>query len=55
MQTYLGMEKPFAVESGLTTRLLDTSFKMDARKAKRSPDERSDIRDFHVCIGPAYR
>ena len=35
VQTYLGMEKPFAVESAFTTRLLDTSIKMDASKARK--------------------
>jgi NitT/TauT family transport system substrate-binding protein len=34
VQTYLGMEKPFPVESAFTTRLLDTSIKMDASKVK---------------------
>jgi NitT/TauT family transport system substrate-binding protein len=34
VQTYLGMEKPFAVESAFTTRLLDPSIKMDASKVK---------------------
>ena len=32
VQTYLGIEKPFAVESAFTSRLLDTSVKMDASK-----------------------
>ena len=32
VQTYLGMEKPFAVESAFSTRLLDPSVKMDASK-----------------------
>lgn len=35
VQTYLGMEKPFAVETAFTTRMLDTSIKMDASKVKR--------------------
>ena len=35
VQTYLGMEKPFAVESAFTTKLLDPSVKMDASKVKR--------------------
>ncbi len=35
VQTYLGMEKPFPVETAFTTRLLDTSVKMDASKVKR--------------------
>jgi NitT/TauT family transport system substrate-binding protein len=32
VQTYLGMEKPFAVESAFSTKLLDPSIKMDASK-----------------------
>ena len=35
VQTYLGMEKPFAVETAFTTRLLDPSVKMDASKVKK--------------------
>jgi NitT/TauT family transport system substrate-binding protein len=35
VQTYLGMEKPFAVDTAFTTRLLDTSIKMDASKVKK--------------------
>jgi len=35
VQTYLGMEKPFAVDSAFTTKLLDTSIKMDASKVKK--------------------
>jgi NitT/TauT family transport system substrate-binding protein len=35
VQTYLGMEKPFAVETAFTTRMLDASIKMDASKVKR--------------------
>jgi NitT/TauT family transport system substrate-binding protein len=35
VQTYLGMEKPFPVESAFTTKLLDTSIKMDASKVKK--------------------
>jgi len=35
VQTYPGMEKPFAVESAFSTRLLDTSIKMDASKVKK--------------------
>ena len=35
VQTYLGMEKPFAVDSAFTTRLLDTSIRMDASKVKK--------------------
>jgi NitT/TauT family transport system substrate-binding protein len=34
VRTYLGMEKPFAVESAFTTKLLDTEIKMDASKVK---------------------
>jgi NitT/TauT family transport system substrate-binding protein len=34
VQTYLGMEKPFAVETAFTTKFLDTSIKMDASKVK---------------------
>jgi NitT/TauT family transport system substrate-binding protein len=32
VQTYLGMEKPFPVESAFTSKLLDTSIKMDASR-----------------------
>jgi len=32
VQTYLGIEKPFAVETAFTTRLLDPAIKMDASK-----------------------
>src|SRR6266446_6944017 len=35
VQTYIGMEKPFAVESAFSTRLLDPSVKMDASKVKK--------------------
>jgi NitT/TauT family transport system substrate-binding protein len=35
VQTCLGMEKPFAVESAFTTRLLDPSIKMDVGKVKK--------------------
>src|SRR5580692_5541292 len=35
VQTYLGMEKPFAVKSAFTTGLLDTSIKMDANKVNK--------------------
>jgi NitT/TauT family transport system substrate-binding protein len=35
VQTYLGMEKPFAVESAFSTKLLDPSVKMDASKVKK--------------------
>ena len=35
VQTYLGMEKPFEVGSAFTTKMLDTSVKMDASKVKK--------------------
>jgi NitT/TauT family transport system substrate-binding protein len=35
VQTYLGMEKPFDVQTAFTTRMLDTSVKMDASKVKQ--------------------
>jgi NitT/TauT family transport system substrate-binding protein len=35
VETYLGIEKPFAVESAFTTSLLDQSVKMDASKVGR--------------------
>jgi NitT/TauT family transport system substrate-binding protein len=35
VQTYLGMEKPFAVESAFTSRLLDPSVKMDKSKVEK--------------------
>src|SRR6201994_3650949 len=35
VQTYLGIEKPFAVETAFTTKLLDPSIKMDASKVKK--------------------
>jgi NitT/TauT family transport system substrate-binding protein len=35
VQTYLGMEKPFNVEDAFTTKMLDTSVKMDASKVKK--------------------
>jgi NitT/TauT family transport system substrate-binding protein len=35
VQTYLGMEKPFAVETSFTPKLLDPSIKMDASKVKK--------------------
>jgi len=35
VQTYLGMEKPFPVEDAFTTRMLDTSIKMDASKVRK--------------------
>lgn len=35
VQACLGMEKPFAVEGAFTTRLLDTSIKIDASKVRK--------------------
>ena len=35
VQTYLGIEKPFAVESSFTSRLLDPAVKMDASKVEK--------------------
>jgi NitT/TauT family transport system substrate-binding protein len=35
VQTHLGMEKPFAVETAFSTKLLDPSIKMDASKVKK--------------------
>jgi NitT/TauT family transport system substrate-binding protein len=35
VQTYLGMEKPFDVLTAFTTRMLDTSIKMDESKVKK--------------------
>jgi len=35
VQTYLGMEKPFDVQTAFTMRMLDTSIKMDASKVNR--------------------
>jgi NitT/TauT family transport system substrate-binding protein len=35
VQTYLDIEKPFAVESAFTSRLLDPSVKMDASKVQK--------------------
>jgi NitT/TauT family transport system substrate-binding protein len=35
VQAYLGMEKPYDVQIAFTTRMLDTSIKMDAGKAER--------------------
>jgi NitT/TauT family transport system substrate-binding protein len=35
VQTYLGMEKPFDVQTAFTTGMLDTSIKMDASKVKK--------------------
>ena len=35
VQTYLGMEKPFDVQTVFSTKMLDTSVKMDASKVKK--------------------
>jgi NitT/TauT family transport system substrate-binding protein len=35
VQTYLGIEKPFAVESAFTSKLLDPAIKMDASKVQK--------------------
>jgi NitT/TauT family transport system substrate-binding protein len=35
VQTYLGIEKPFAVETSFTSRLLDPAIKMDASKVEK--------------------
>jgi NitT/TauT family transport system substrate-binding protein len=35
VQTYLGMEKPFDVQTAFTTKMLDPSIKMDASKVKK--------------------
>jgi NitT/TauT family transport system substrate-binding protein len=35
VQTYLGIEKPFAVESSFTSKLLDPAIKMDASKVTK--------------------
>ena len=35
VKTYLGIEKPFAVESAFSTRLLDPAIKMDASKVEK--------------------
>jgi NitT/TauT family transport system substrate-binding protein len=35
VQTYLGMEKPFDVQTVFTTKMLDTSIKMDASKVRK--------------------
>ncbi len=35
VQTYIGLEKPFAVDSAFTTGMLDTSIKMDASKVRK--------------------
>jgi NitT/TauT family transport system substrate-binding protein len=35
VQTYLGIEKPFAMESSFTTRMLDPAIKMDASKVAK--------------------
>ena len=34
VQTYLGMEKPFDVDTAFSVKMLDTSIKMDASKVK---------------------
>src|ERR1700739_1316323 len=35
VQTYLGMEKPFDVQTAFTTKMLDASIRMDASKVKK--------------------
>jgi len=35
VQTYLGMEKPFDVQTAYTTKMLDPAIKMDASKVKK--------------------
>ncbi len=35
VQTYLGMEKPFAMETAFSTKLFDPSIKMDTSKIKK--------------------
>jgi hypothetical protein len=35
VQTYLGIERPFAVESAFTSKLLDPAVKMDASKVEK--------------------
>ena len=35
VQTYLGMEKPFDVQTAFSTKMLDGSIKMDASKVKK--------------------
>jgi NitT/TauT family transport system substrate-binding protein len=35
VQTYLGMEKPFDVQTAFSTKMLDISIKMDASKVKK--------------------
>ncbi len=35
VQTYLGMEKPFEVDTAFSTKMLDPSIKMDASKVKK--------------------
>ena len=35
VQTYLGMEKPFDVQTAFSTKMLDSSVKMDASKVKK--------------------
>ena len=44
VQTYLGMEKPFAVETAFTTKLLDSLIKMDASKVKNKIRTREPCR-----------
>jgi len=34
VETYLGIEKPFAAETAFTTKLLDPAIKMDASKIR---------------------
>jgi NitT/TauT family transport system substrate-binding protein len=35
VQTYLGMEKPFDVNTAFSTKMLDANVKMDASKVKK--------------------
>ena len=35
VQTYLGMEKPFDVDTAFSVKMLDPSIKMDASKVKQ--------------------
>ena len=35
VQTYLGMEKPFDVNTAFSVKMLDTNVKMDASKVKK--------------------
>jgi hypothetical protein len=53
LQTHLGMEKMFAVESAFYRRLLDTSIKMDASKVRRSPDEPTGRANARPMTGSA--